>query len=451
MRKKLTQEEFIKKAQEIHNFEYDYSEINYINYHSKMKIKCLKHGYFWQNAALHLKKSGCPICGKSKCKGNKKYNLENFIIKAQEVHDNKYTYEKVNFKKITDKITITCFLHGDWDCIASNHLVGHDCHECSKIKSYETKIINNGKIFINDAIKKFGAKYNYEKVIFKGKNTKVEIICLAHGNIFLTPTAHLRSKTGGCKQCKKLNNKNKISSEEFFSKVIKIHNDKYDYSESNFTGLQNKICIRCFEHGYFWQLANDHWSDKGCPDCGKESRIKLKTKTQEQVIKDFRKIHEDEYDYSKVVYINGYTKVLIKCKHHGFFEQTPEGHLSGRGCRICFHAVSKNQDKWLDYLGIPNDVKHRNVILKIGKNRPIVDGLDPIKKIVYEFNGDYWHGNPKIYKPDEYNERSKFTFGELYRRTIDREKMLKSAGYTVISIWESDFKAINKNEKINPG
>ena len=47
------------------------------------------------------------------------------------------------------------------------------------------------------------------------------------------------------------------------------------------------------------------------------------------------KVHGDKYDYSKVKYINAKTKVIIICKTHGEFLQTPDGHISGRKCKQC--------------------------------------------------------------------------------------------------------------------
>jgi hypothetical protein len=46
-------------------------------------------------------------------------------------------------------------------------------------------------------------------------------------------------------------------------------------------------------------------------------------------------MHNNYYNYSKVNYINSFTKVLITCPIHGDFEQTPSSHLSGRGCPKC--------------------------------------------------------------------------------------------------------------------
>ena len=62
----------------------------------------------------------------------------------------------------------------------------------------------------------------------------------------------------------------------------------------------------------------------------------------EQFIEKANLIHGNKYDYSKVNYINAKTKVIIICKEHGEFEQTPTGHLSGRGCPVCRYVKSSS-------------------------------------------------------------------------------------------------------------
>lgn len=57
--------------------------------------------------------------------------------------------------------------------------------------------------------------------------------------------------------------------------------------------------------------------------------------TQEQYIKRITEKHGNRYDYSKVIYINNRTKVLIGCAQHGYFEQNPHNHAIGQGCPIC--------------------------------------------------------------------------------------------------------------------
>ena len=64
MGKKLTQEEFIQKAKEIHRDKYDYSKVHYINNYTNVCIICPEHGEFWQTPKSHLKGCECPQCAK---------------------------------------------------------------------------------------------------------------------------------------------------------------------------------------------------------------------------------------------------------------------------------------------------------------------------------------------------------------------------------------------------
>lgn len=99
-------------------------------------------------------------------------------------------------------------------------------------------------------------------------------------------------------------------------------------------------------------------------------------------------------------------------------------------------VISKTEIEWLNSLGIPNDSKHRQVVL--GESR--VDGFNPETNTVYEFLGDYWHGNPKLFNSNETNKHNDLTMGELYTETIDRFNKLKSLGYNIVYIWESQYK-----------
>lgn len=57
--------------------------------------------------------------------------------------------------------------------------------------------------------------------------------------------------------------------------------------------------------------------------------------TQEEFITRARKVHGDKYDYSKVIYVNANTNVVITCPTHGDFKQTPARHLLGCDCLKC--------------------------------------------------------------------------------------------------------------------
>lgn len=61
------------------------------------------------------------------------------------------------------------------------------------------------------------------------------------------------------------------------------------------------------------------------------------------------KKHNNFYDYDKINYINGKTKTTITCKIHGDFDQLPESHLSGHGCKKCA-TVGFSKESWLKRL-----------------------------------------------------------------------------------------------------
>lgn len=60
--RKLTQDEFVQKAKQIHGNKYDYSESVFVNTRTKIAIVCPKHGVFTQTVSSHLMGHGCPNC-----------------------------------------------------------------------------------------------------------------------------------------------------------------------------------------------------------------------------------------------------------------------------------------------------------------------------------------------------------------------------------------------------
>jgi len=65
--------------------------------------------------------------------------------------------------------------------------------------------------------------------------------------------------------------------------------------------------------------------------------------TKYDFINNAKTKHGDNYEYSLVDYVNSATKIIIGCKQHGNFEQTPNSHLKGQGCPKCgFELVHKS-------------------------------------------------------------------------------------------------------------
>jgi G:T-mismatch repair DNA endonuclease (very short patch repair protein) len=75
------------------------------------------------------------------------------------------------------------------------------------------------------------------------------------------------------------------------------------------------------------------------------------------------------------------------------------------------------------------------VEFKIG-NRS-VDYLLPEYKVIIEYNGDYWHCNPKNYKHDYQHPQIKMFASEIWEKDIYRYNCIVSEGYSVLVVWES--------------
>jgi hypothetical protein len=492
-------EEFITRSQEKHGIVYDYSKVNYINSETKIIIVCKEHGEFYQTPYVHLHSKGCQ-----KCSGHYTLTNEEFVDKAKQIHGDIYDYSKVDYKTSNKEVIIICKTHGEFLQKPVIHYWNKaGCPKCANknVTTYE---------FIEKAIKIHGDKYDYSKVIYKNSNENVIIICKEHGYFLQKPNNHLNS--AGCQKC---NNSYTLTTEEFIEKSKLIHKNRYDYSKINYKNTDTKVTIICKEHGEFQQTSAEHYNGSGCPKCYYKTISDRQLLSQKECIQRFRntfgnrfnydkveykgstkhviitcykhgdfqqmpishwqgngcikcsglvqlttiefierskKIHGDTYDYSKSIYISNSKKVIIICKKHGEFQQNPSNHYrAGNGCPMCVIQISKPQIIWLNFLS-----KLYNINIQHGNNggeflipntKYKADGYCLENNTIYEFHGDFWHGNPKKYDRQLINKRTNCTFGELYNKTQQKELKIKSLGYKLEIIWESDWYKINKNIK----
>lgn len=194
MSRKLHSEEFIEKAISIHGDRYSYSMVDYKNNNTNVKIICKKHGVFEQLPTNHISGKGCKFCA-----NNVLCTLESFILKAKKIHNNKYCYDKVEYKNINTKIAIICKIHGEFNQIPQHHLNGRGCVLCgNKIKNKErTKTI---EWFKKEANKIHKNKYDYSNSVYISNKALLLITCIKHGEFKQRPDHHLSGV--GCPKCK---------------------------------------------------------------------------------------------------------------------------------------------------------------------------------------------------------------------------------------------------------
>lgn len=228
-----------------------------------------------------------------------------------------------------------------------------------------------------------------------------------------------------------------IREQNFLNNAKKLHGDKYDYSDIVYINDKTDITIKCIIHGPFIQSPNNHLHGQGCRLCGEKLAAEKIRKSADTYFVEVAKIHNNKYDYSKSIYTYARDKIIIICPKHGEFWQTASVHLSATaGCPKCSTWISKMETVWLDSLSIPDE--YRQKILYIDNKKIKVDAYDPTTNTIYEFWGDYWHGNPKKYKSHNINVKNKKTFGELFAETQQKRQLIFSAGYNLVEKWETE-------------
>lgn len=126
-----TTSQFVKEAQKVHGDKYDYSEVEYVNTHTPIRIKCKQCSVvFLQSPANHLVGRGCPRCSKKQT--HKRVNQEMFIARARAVHGDKYDYSKTDYQDMRSKVLIVCPVHGEFWQRAQSHLLGNGCPACKR-------------------------------------------------------------------------------------------------------------------------------------------------------------------------------------------------------------------------------------------------------------------------------------------------------------------------------
>jgi len=208
-----------------------------------------------------------------------------------------------------------------------------------------------------------------------------------------------------------------------------------------------KVWWKCKECGYGWRTSVNHRAGTkptGCPACAN----RVVTSSNNLAFTHPYIVAEWDFSRNKVTpleVVGGSDRyvwwVCLKCSYS--WKSSICNRLSGRGCPSCARGnVSRVSQEWLDSLSIPK--KNREVYIKTLGLR--VDGYDPETNTVYEFLGDFWHGNLNVFDSREINSVVKKSYGLLNAETMNRLSLLEKSGYNVVYIWESDYHCLRKGE-----
>ena len=435
-----TLNQFIERCEKRHPGLVDYSKTTYINCKVPVTFICKKCRSEYLRDPSHMlggRGHGCKVCN-----GGVKDTKDSFIDKARKTHGDLFNYDQVVYVNSLTDVKIVCPKGHVFDQTPNHHISGDGCRRCLGYYRTSDDFIALSKAKYGDTL------FDYSKVCFVNMSTPVKLTCKM-GHLFETnPTVHLREGSkGGCGECCKIyiSESNTYTKEEWIELSIKRHSGFYNYDKTVYVSSQDNVTITCPKHGDFEQKATSHSNGAGCRGCGIEKIVESKLFSEEDFMRMFEEcahIHSNKYIYNEVYRHNGFLMLKITCDKHGDFVQRYDHHKRGHGCSKCVLQYSKSQIEWLNYLSITNGyIQHalNGGEFRIANTSWCVDGFSPETNTIYEFQGDYWHGNPRMFDLNDINVRTGTTFKILHEKTIHKVDSLKKLGYSVVEIWESEW------------
>ena len=250
---KINTPQFIDAAEQVWGSRWDYSASVYQGTNKKIIIACRDHGRFEQIPKSHLRgRVGCPSCS-----GKSALNSERFVEKATALWGGRWDYSEVQYTKSNIPVTIVCQDHGTFQQSPTNHLQGGvGCTTCSGQEVTSEQ-------FIREAKRVWGSRWDYSSTCYTTAKVSVLITCSEHGDFYQNPRTHLRGQVG-CSGCHGRN----ISEDMFRQRRDLMWGSRWDYSKTGYTHSELPEVITCRVHGDFKQSPANHWRGHvGCSPC----------------------------------------------------------------------------------------------------------------------------------------------------------------------------------------
>lgn len=450
--KKLTFEEFLKKAQEKHGEDFLYEKDSYVNTKEKMWITHKKCGFkFQQTPHKHLSGQGCPKC----CYSNRKTDYS-FTEKAEKRFGKRYSFPflEKEYQNSHSRITIKCNFCGKTFFKLACDFITSQYGGCQCQKESE------------DYITYEQISQNKHVIPFEGRKHKtkdtVQIECPTHG-IYKKIINNVLKGNYKCPKCSLRNNG--AYCKLHFKEIEKEIKEKYpNISIVDKEGYQNtssKIKFKCNTCGnVFERVVGEFLYRKitnPCPHCSKIVQISKRTKTQEKFEKEVREKYGERYEVISE-YITSDKKIQIKCNECGrIFEIEANSFLQGHECPYHNLNFSNKENEIMEFIktAFPNAISHDREVL----NGYEIDIYVTEKQFAIEYDGLYWHSDAKKDRNYHLNKTNKcekngielihiFEDEWLYKSEIWKSMLNKYFGITknIIKAKECTIKNVSTKE-----
>lgn len=170
MANRLTTDQFVSSARDIHGDRYDYSNVTYVRSHDFIALGCHLHGTFLMRARCHQQGQGCP-----KCAHSFPVTPEEFNRRSKEKHGDKY--EVLSFKSMKRKAQFCCRDHGVFSVSGEVHLAKDGgCPVCWTLTRVAGLSPGNTSKVETEWLDSIGVSKNYRQhpLTISGRNIRVD-------------------------------------------------------------------------------------------------------------------------------------------------------------------------------------------------------------------------------------------------------------------------------------
>jgi hypothetical protein len=363
--------------------------------------------------------------------------LVDFIELAREAHGEVYDYSSVVWVNSITKIDIICPIHGTFTQNPQSHIRGTGCKRCGMLQRAANNLVKYGVTnpsqtkLVQDKTKatnleKYGTEYAISSSVVRNRIKTTNLDRTGHENPLSSPLIRNKLKATNLEKYghehilisphRKANNLEKYGCE--YSSQSELVKDKIKATNLEKYGHENPFGSDLIKE----QLKATNLEKYGTESHSQKHLLDIlpQLTNLEWLIDQYATYSKTAWQISKEL---GISDVTV-----GKYLRRAEIEIKAT------RQTSYRSNQWLDSLGITNREYQWHPTNKRLKS----DGYDPETNTIYEFHGDYWHGNPVVFASDKIFHGD-LTFGELYQRTKLREEEILNLGYNLVVMWENDF------------
>jgi len=319
---------FIEKSIAVHGDTYEYGRANYSGSLKDVTITCKVHGDFNQKATVHLRGSGCPLCGNEQVGKKLALSQAEFIAEAVKAHGTRYDLSEVVYTCRTKKVKVICKDHGAFFPLAGNFAyLGTGCKKCGNA-SVGLISRRSRDSYVKEALVVHSGRFSYGDVEYINNAAYMTVVCKEHGEFKQLARDHLNGV--GCTKC----SKPIFDRDSFIRAASSVHGDRYGYAKVNYTGATDKVEIVCPEHGSFMQGPTYHVNmGNGCPRCANTGPSSGQIEVSE-FLRQYTAVEEE---------------VVIGTTRRRLDMHLPEYHLAVEYHGLIWHSTAFSSDPLKDF------------------------------------------------------------------------------------------------------